>query len=73
MERASDIPSDDALETMRFNWGEVYEIEVTDDGWRARRRDGLGGWITAPSAHDLRDQIVSDYLVKPVTRPSVER
>lgn len=62
-----------ALEALRWNWGEGYEIEIIDDTWQARRRDGLGGWITAANADDLRNQIMADYTLKPVPRPPAER
>jgi hypothetical protein len=60
------------LEALLWDWGEAYEIEMpdADHGWRARRLDGLGGWMDAGSAEDLRNQIVSDYVTKPVRRPS---
>lgn len=66
-------PSDDALEALRWNWGEAYEIEVVDDEWRARRRDGLGGWLTASNADELHNQILSDYMLKPVPRTEAGR
>jgi hypothetical protein len=55
-----------ALDALRWDWGKAYEIDGADDEWRARRRDGLGGWMEAGSAEDLRNQILSDYLMKPV-------
>ena len=56
------------LEALRWDWGAAYEIEMpgADHGWRARRLDGLGGWTDAGSAEDLRNQVVSDYVTKPV-------
>lgn len=57
---------DDALEAIRFGWDEAYEIEGSP--WRARRRDGLGGWIDAASADSLRRAITDDYAMKPVPR-----
>lgn len=62
-----------ALESLRWNWGDAYEIGMTDSGWRARRADGLGGWITAAGADDLRDEILNDYTVRPVPRSPAER
>lgn len=57
------------LDTLRWNWGEAYEIIVVDDvKWRARRRDGLGEWMSASSASELRHQILNDYLLKPIPR-----
>lgn len=60
------------LEALLWDWGEAYEIEMpgADHSWRARRLDGLGGWMDADSAEDLRNQIVSDYVTKPVRKPS---
>jgi hypothetical protein len=55
-----------ALDALRYDWGSAYEIEGDTDHWRARRRDGLGGWIDAESPGDLRNQIFSDYALKPV-------
>jgi len=56
------------LEALRWDWGAAYEIEMpgADHGWRARRLDGRGGWMDAGSAEDLRNQVVSDYVTKPV-------
>jgi hypothetical protein len=55
-----------ALDALRYDWGSAYEIEGADDEWRARRLDGLGGWIEAENPSDLRNQIFSDYAIKPV-------
>ena len=55
-----------ALDALRYDWGSAYEIEGADDEWRARRLDGLGDWIEAGSPDDLRNQIFSDYALKPV-------
>jgi hypothetical protein len=55
-----------ALEALRYDWGSAYEIERNGHEWRARRLDGLGGWMDADSADDLRTQIFSDYALKPV-------
>lgn len=74
MDRAAANPATiNALEALRWNWGEAYEINTVNDEWRARRRDGLDSWITAPNAEDLRNQILSDYLARPVPRPPAER
>lgn len=66
------ITVNDPLDELRWHWGDAYEIERADDGWRARRRDGLGGWMTAPSAEELRDRIRGDYRRRPVRRPRAE-
>lgn len=58
-----------ALEGPRFDLGEAYDIAVSDEaGWRARRRDGKGGPIEAPTPDDLSKQIVDDYTLMPVPR-----
>lgn len=60
----------DALEALRFHWDTAYQIEHDGgDGWRARRLDGLGGWLTAASPDELFTAITADYAVKPVPRP----
>lgn len=61
------------LEELRWNWGEAYEIDVVNAEWRARRRDGLGDWLTATTADELRNLITSDYMLKPVPRPQPEQ
>jgi hypothetical protein len=52
------------LEQLRWEWGEAYEIERG----RARRRDGLGGWIEAGTPGGLRAAIGADYARCPVPR-----
>ncbi len=55
------------LAELRHHWGEAYVI--TDrPGWRAKRRDGRGGWITAPDAGALVEVIRADYQADPVSR-----
>ena len=55
------------LAELRYHWGEAYEI--TDrPGWRARRRDGKGGWLTAPDPEALAVVIRADYQADPVSR-----
>jgi hypothetical protein len=56
-----------ALEALRFGWGDAYEISC-DGGWQARRRDGLGGVITAPDPDALWTAIKDDYALKAVPR-----
>lgn len=64
-------PDDQSLEALRWNWGEAYRIEwdATREWW-ARRRDGLGGDISAPGPDELRAGILDDYILKPVPRAS---
>jgi hypothetical protein len=69
-ETVTDVPSDktnkNTLEALRWDWGKAYEIQRADDEWRARRLDGLGGWMYAINGDELRNQVLSDYLIKPV-------
>lgn len=59
----------DALDALRWHWGEAYEIGVDDErGWWARRGDGLGGDITASGPDELRAAIWENYALKPVPR-----
>jgi hypothetical protein len=69
---AADPITLDALDALCWNWGEAYEIEITDGQWRALRRDGLGGWIEASNPEDLRSEIFADYSIRPVPRPPDE-
>lgn len=58
-----------ALEALRWDWGDAYEIGFDDDrSWHARRRDGLGGWLTATCPDELYEVIAADYAFKPVPR-----
>ncbi|HUC25025.1 MAG TPA: hypothetical protein VMA73_20130 [Streptosporangiaceae bacterium] len=60
---------DSGLEGLTYNWGSAYEIEFSDEhGWRARRRDGLGGWLTGTNPDELYKAITDDYALKPVPR-----
>ena len=68
----TDAHGSDPLGMLRWNWDEAYDIEIDGSEWRARRRDGLGGWITAYNADDLCNQILTDYMRKPVPRPPTE-
>lgn len=59
--------ADWTLADLRWHYGDAYEI--TDrPGWRARRKDGKGVWITAPSPKALIELIRSDYRRDPVSR-----
>jgi hypothetical protein len=60
---------DDALEALRWDWGEAYEIGRDDErGWHARRRDDLGGHLTGADHNELRVAIRADYALKRVPR-----
>lgn len=57
------------LEALRWDRGEAYEIEHRDEhGWRAKRVDGLGDWLTAAGPDELYGVIAADYDAKPVPR-----
>jgi len=56
------------MDELRWHWGDAYEISDQGGGWRARRRDGKGGWLTAPDANALEDLIRADYAREPVSR-----
>ncbi|HEX3514838.1 MAG TPA: hypothetical protein VHT26_12645 [Trebonia sp.] len=57
------------LEALRWDWGDAYEIEHGEEhGWRAKRLDGLGGWLTAPGPDEMYGVIAADYALKPVPR-----
>lgn len=59
----------DALEALRQHWGEAYQIEHAEqEGWRARRRDGLGGWLTTGNPDELLRVIAADYALRPIPR-----
>jgi hypothetical protein len=58
-----------ALDALRFGWGEAYEFAADDASrWWARRRDGRGGRIEAPTPDGLCRMIVDDYAFMPVPR-----
>lgn len=59
---------EEALRLLRFHWGDAYEIEVSGGRWRARRRDGEGGWFDAGDPDGLGGAISENYAVKPVPR-----
>lgn len=58
-----------ALEALRWHWGDAYEIgRDGEDGWRAHRRDAVGGDLTAPGPDELESKIRADYGLRPVPR-----
>jgi hypothetical protein len=60
---------DQELAALRYGWGEAYEIERdAAGGFQAKRRDGLGGPITADDPDALWQGIKDDYDLKPVPR-----
>jgi hypothetical protein len=58
---------DAALDVLRWNWGEAYEIGH-DTRWWFRRRDGYGGVETAAGPEVLRSAIIENYTDRPVDR-----
>jgi hypothetical protein len=74
MERAADnvadvaLREDAALEALRWNWGDAYDIGRDGGAWWFRRRDGYGGKETASGPDTLRRAIVDDYTFRPVRR-----
>ena len=64
--RTTDL--DAALALLRWHWGDAYDISVDGDQWRAVRKDGEGGMITASRPDELRVLIVADYNARPVVR-----
>lgn len=59
----------DALEAVRFGWGEAYMIGHDDErGFWAARRDRIGSLLTAVGPDELRRAITDDYAIKPVPR-----
>jgi hypothetical protein len=63
----------DALEALRWDWGEAYLIGHDDEhGWYAGRRDKIGDLLTEAGPDDLRQAIADDYAVKRVGREAAE-
>ena len=59
--------ADWTLADLRWHYGDAYEI-TERPRWRAKRRDGKGRWITAPSPEALVEAIRADYQRDPVSR-----
>jgi hypothetical protein len=60
---------DQALKALRWNWGDAFELGEDDEhGWRAERRDGIGGLITAADPGELDVLVDTDYGLMPVSR-----
>ncbi|MGH3181685.1 MAG: hypothetical protein ACRDOE_07245 [Streptosporangiaceae bacterium] len=58
---------EDALGALRSGWDDAYDIGRDDErGYWARRRDGLGGDLTADDPDVLGSAIRADYAVKRV-------
>jgi hypothetical protein len=56
-----------ALEDLRFHWGEAYEISYRSPWWQAVRRD-TGSDLLASEPRELRNLIIVDYSCNPVLR-----
>jgi hypothetical protein len=54
------------LAELRHHWADAYRIEAGP--WRAKRRDGRGGWIIRGTVEELWEAIRADYAVRPVRR-----
>jgi hypothetical protein len=64
----------EALEALRFGWGDAYLIDYDGErGYWAARRDRIGGLLTASDPDELRNAINEDYAVKPVPREPAAR
>lgn len=61
---------DPVLDALRYGWGKAYAISGDPErGYQARRRDGIGGDITATDPGDpdgLWRAIREDFEFKPV-------
>lgn len=58
---------DRALNHLRWNWGEAYDIGEGLGAWRAVRRDN-GVTLVAADPAELKSLIVADYARQPVPR-----
>jgi hypothetical protein len=66
---ASKVLVESELRGLRWNWGDAYEVSHDDEqGWRAKRRDGQGGWLTGADPDELYKAITDDYSLRPVSR-----
>lgn len=60
------------LESLRWHWGDAYDIGLDDErGWHAKRRDGLGAVLTGADPDELYKLITEDYSARPVPRSYV--
>ena len=59
-----------ALDALRWNLGEAYEVGTDDEGrWWFRRLDGGGReYAELPGPQELHRMIVEDYTLRPVRR-----
>ena len=56
------------LGLLRFHWDTAYDIEPADSPGtaRARRKDGLGGWLEG-TPDEVTVLIGADYVARPVS------
>ncbi|HUY52854.1 MAG TPA: hypothetical protein VMV92_45340 [Streptosporangiaceae bacterium] len=57
----------DALELLRWNWGDAYRIWYANGLYHAARRDD-GAQVHAPDTDQLDHEIEVDYRARPVPR-----
>lgn len=57
----------DALDALRWHWDTAYDIDVGDDRWTAKRRDGLGT-LEGSTPEELEALIMADYRARRVPR-----
>ena len=55
------------LQSLRYHWGEAYELDLDNDEFVAARRDN-GRELRAKTAEELRDLILADYSENKVPR-----
>jgi hypothetical protein len=61
----TDTEEDQALETLRHMWGDVYELGAGLDGFWAQRRDNRGQTLIDEDPGELHRQILEDYAADP--------
>lgn len=60
-------PDENALEALELGYGAAYRIGHGEEhGWRAARRDGLGGYLEGAGPGELRAAMDEDCALKPV-------
>ena len=57
----------DALADLQWHWGSAYLITGAAGHWVAQRRDN-GQMLAASGPDGLRELIIEDYAVQPVSR-----
>jgi hypothetical protein len=54
------------LDVLRLSWGDSYQIWYAFGQWQARRRDGLGDLLCAPTPDGLYKLLTEDAVFCPV-------